>query len=148
MDDRAKDRYLRKKYGISLDSYRDMLARQNWVCAICLKPPGKRALHVDHDHAWKKVKITTQKIGSSWHATASYRGMVFWTKDQNKRIAVSATKAQLLAASVRGALCWPCNRALQAFRDKPDLMRNAAQYLDDFQNPTGVNPPATAGERL
>lgn len=33
-----------------------MLAHQEGRCAICDKPPVKRALHVDHDHVTKKVR--------------------------------------------------------------------------------------------
>jgi hypothetical protein len=37
-------------YGLTWDQYEQMVIRQNGVCAICLKPPG-RAFDIDHDHA-------------------------------------------------------------------------------------------------
>ena len=43
----VRDQYLKREYGISLDEYREMVDRQNGVCAIC-GSGGK--LHVDHDH--------------------------------------------------------------------------------------------------
>ena len=39
-----------KKYGLDEVSYDDMLARQNYVCAICKSNNGGRTFHVDHDH--------------------------------------------------------------------------------------------------
>lgn len=45
---------LKKKYGLSIDDYNQILLRQQGVCAICASPPsgrGNRAfLAVDHDH--------------------------------------------------------------------------------------------------
>lgn len=48
---RERDRYLRRKYGITLEEYDAMLAAQDGVCAICRRPPTEGvSLHVDHDH--------------------------------------------------------------------------------------------------
>lgn len=65
---------------------------------------GAKRLHVDHDHRADPKKKTRR------HLLWSLRG------------------------SVRGLLCWPCNRALQGFRDRAEDMRAAAVYID--------NPPA------
>lgn len=46
----------RKNYGISDEQYRAMLDEQKGVCAICASSPGKRALHVDHDHETGAVR--------------------------------------------------------------------------------------------
>lgn len=55
--DRIRDAKLRKMYGIGLPEYGEMLASQNGVCAICLKPEttidrwgNVRNLCVDHNH--------------------------------------------------------------------------------------------------
>lgn len=42
--------YLGYKYGISIDTYEQMLAEQNGVCASCSTPPTDKKLAVDHDH--------------------------------------------------------------------------------------------------
>ena len=43
--------YLKRKYGITLERYDEMLAAQGGVCAICRREPNpKISLHVDHDH--------------------------------------------------------------------------------------------------
>jgi hypothetical protein len=53
---------LRKKYGITLEWYRNTLAKQNNVCAICKQPEtavirGKViAMPVDHDHKTGKAR--------------------------------------------------------------------------------------------
>jgi hypothetical protein len=48
---------LRAKYGMSMDDYAALIAKQKGVCAICGQPPnGKGALHVDHDHATGAIR--------------------------------------------------------------------------------------------
>jgi hypothetical protein len=49
-DDAARFR----KYGLSVLGYRQLLAQQNGVCAICREPD--RELVVDHDHKTKRVR--------------------------------------------------------------------------------------------
>lgn len=49
---------LKKSYGIDLEKYNEILASQNGVCAICLKPEtSKRGwLHVAHCHRTREVR--------------------------------------------------------------------------------------------
>jgi hypothetical protein len=42
--------HLRNNFGLTLEDYDRMLAEQDGGCGICGDPPGKTALHVDHDH--------------------------------------------------------------------------------------------------
>jgi hypothetical protein len=43
--------YLKRKYGITLEEYDEMLVRQDGRCAICrCEPRPDISLHVDHDH--------------------------------------------------------------------------------------------------
>ena len=53
-----KDRNLRKRYGITLKQYNEMLKDQDYKCAICLKPHTKEAkgLQVDHCHVTGRVR--------------------------------------------------------------------------------------------
>src|ERR1700730_8514723 len=60
---RASDRLSRRKtrfktvYGITMDDYDAMLARQGGVCKICRrKPEPEKVLSVDHCHARNKVR--------------------------------------------------------------------------------------------
>lgn len=46
-----RDGHLRRKFGITVDQYDEMLAAQGGVCAICEREPNPNiSLHVDHDH--------------------------------------------------------------------------------------------------
>ena len=55
----ARDRALRRNYGITLDDYNYMLESQGGKCAICGQLPENiqyEKLHVDHDHATGAVR--------------------------------------------------------------------------------------------
>jgi len=56
--DRAYHRFLKNKYGISLDEYNEMLKEQNNSCYICGKHESeqKKRLNVDHNHQTGKVR--------------------------------------------------------------------------------------------
>jgi len=47
-----------RKYGLSLDQWRQMLQEQGGVCAICRKVPKSGRLVVDHEHCrgWKGMR--------------------------------------------------------------------------------------------
>ncbi|MFD1083921.1 endonuclease VII domain-containing protein [Micromonospora andamanensis] len=47
----ARENRLWSLYRITPEKYDEMLKAQDGVCAICGEGPGKKALHVDHDHA-------------------------------------------------------------------------------------------------
>jgi hypothetical protein len=54
MDPDYRDKERARRYGLSLDDYRAILARQGNACAICKKPGGR--LCIDHSHATGKVR--------------------------------------------------------------------------------------------
>ncbi len=49
--------HLKRRFGLTLEQYDDMLRSQGGGCALCKRParPGK-ALHVDHDHETGRVR--------------------------------------------------------------------------------------------
>ena len=49
--DYYRNRSLVLKYNLTLPEYNGMLASQQGACAICLRPPTTRPLHVDHEHS-------------------------------------------------------------------------------------------------
>src|ERR1019366_1975396 len=63
---RIKDRELWRNYGISLDTYYDMLAIQSGVCAICKFGPttGDKRMCVDHIHVdgWEDMPPEERRL--------------------------------------------------------------------------------------
>lgn len=53
---KARDSYLRRKYGITLEDYATLFKGQKGKCAICGNKPKKQSLHVDHDHKSGRVR--------------------------------------------------------------------------------------------
>lgn len=43
-------------YGLTIEQYDELLARQGGGCAICGVGPGDKSLHVDHDHSTGTVR--------------------------------------------------------------------------------------------
>lgn len=97
-----KDYDLRRNYGITLEEYETLLKAQNGVCAICLSPPTKNKLAVDHKHQSGERRL----------------------KQENGQA--------LIRKNVRGLLCWHCNNALGKFNDNSKNLRRAASYLEDW----------------
>ena len=53
----ARDRHLRKTYGVTTELYEELKAAQNGVCAICGSEGWlNRELAVDHDHTTGEVR--------------------------------------------------------------------------------------------
>jgi hypothetical protein len=132
--DRATDLRLRKTYNISLADYEYLLKIGGDACWISGRPAGDRRLHVDHDHAWKKVPIKTVKCEcGDWHSLGVYNGKEYRSISLKKSLAIRKVKRQLLRASVRGLLSYSINAGLQKFSDNPDCLRRAAEYLEEFE---------------
>jgi Recombination endonuclease VII len=53
-----KNSILKRKFGITLDQYKEMFEKQNGLCAICNKEEkvNGRSLAVDHNHKTGKVR--------------------------------------------------------------------------------------------
>lgn len=57
--EKKRDQNLRAKYGISLDEYEQLLARQGGDCALCGLPEEENrhgVLWVDHDHETGEIR--------------------------------------------------------------------------------------------
>lgn len=50
--------HVMRTYGVTVEQYREMLARQGGVCAVCQREPddAARSLCVDHDHETGAVR--------------------------------------------------------------------------------------------
>src|SRR5687768_13778244 len=53
---RVKDAHLRRRFGITIEQYEQLLEAQGGVCGICGRPPGKLRLAVDHNHETGEVR--------------------------------------------------------------------------------------------
>ena len=53
---KARDGYLKRTYGITIDEYDLLLASQSGGCAICGGRSGGKNLAVDHDHSTGQVR--------------------------------------------------------------------------------------------
>lgn len=128
--EKAKDYYLRRKYNITLSEYNEKLKHQGGVCAVCGRPPKNLALAVDHNHKVEKAKIHLVKQTDEWVATEPISG--FMAKDKSRGKAKQACHKLLKRKSVRGLLCFICNKKvlgiLERFKIKPSCV---IQYLKD-----------------
>jgi hypothetical protein len=53
---RERAGHLRRKFGITLEQYEEMLNGQDGGCSICGRKPGKTSLHIDHDHSTGMIR--------------------------------------------------------------------------------------------
>ena len=89
---KAKDKRLKKTYGLSLLEYNKILKLQNFRCAICKRLPTGRSLSVDHSH----VKQDKKHRGKECRARV--RGLLCWTcnsaiakfRDSSEKLRVAA----------------------------------------------------------
>lgn len=139
---RARNERLKRLYGITIKEYEERLAQQNGCCAICLKPPATVALSVDHDHKWKYLKLSVEEgiVGIGFVARVKKDEVLPSSPyhllcgiGNTKNGAKSALRDRMRRASVRGLLCFSCNGGLRKYRDTPDILRRAAEYLSSHQ---------------
>ena len=135
--DKAADQRLLKVYGRGLDWYEEQFEFQNGGCAVCGDGPKTRRLHVDHDHHYVDVKIKTFREEAPYLGSWAASGLYNWTEytgyGPTKSAAIRMVKDKLKAASVRALLCHRCNRAMILFKDRPETLRKAADYLENFK---------------
>jgi hypothetical protein len=84
---KMRECWVKRNYGITLEQYDEMLAKQRGLCYICQQaPPEGKNLSVDHNHT---------------------------------------------TGEVRKLLCGNCNRGLGLFKERPELLLKAVEYLKE-----------------
>jgi hypothetical protein len=132
----TRNRYLLYKYGITSERYDAEFARQGGVCKICGRPPkpGGKGLHVEHDHKIARLKIVAKMVVAGvWIATIATFSAVDVFNGKSRVEVKRVAKYWLRGKSVRGLVCWSCNAGLKKFYDKPEVLRAAADYIDNFK---------------
>ena len=91
-----------RKYGINREDYNKILEKQNDVCAICKMPEDSKTTAID--------------------------------KSRKRFLCVDHdhSKEHLGSKMVRGLLCLKCNHGLGCFKDSPEILRTAAEYLEAY----------------
>jgi hypothetical protein len=142
LEKQRRDRYLKNKYGRSLNWYNRQLKKNKGGCHICGRLPVKLPLAVDHWHKLEKLKVKIRKLDTGlWQAyniAFSEKGYVLKEgkccfKSHNKKKAKKQVKLMLKRKANRGLLCWACNSGLRKWLDNAVNLRNAADYLERHQ---------------
>lgn len=77
-----RENKLRNIFSLTVDDYEAMAEHQGGVCAICLRPPASKRLHVDHDHSTGLIRGLV-----CWNCNKT---LGFWRDDQERFIRASA----------------------------------------------------------
>ena len=99
---RQRNQSLRRNFGISLETYKKMHVKQNHKCANC----GYVALDYTDFETWKK-----------YHSTALGKATTLAVDHDHD------------TGKVRELLCNTCNNGLGCFKDDPELLQSAINYL-------------------
>ena len=91
--DRRRDNYLRKKYKVTLDNFRDRLVDQDFKCAICgLRRIFCGELYLDHCHSTGKIRgllctVCNLELGKfEKHGSIKYSHLIDPNKEYAKYI--------------------------------------------------------------
>jgi len=97
--------------------------------------------------AWAKAnpdKIRARKIWNRYRLTPEEHARILARQGNACAICKEPRTDRIdhdhKTGKVRGVLCHCCNAALGLFKDRPDLLRTAADYLDASRDPSSQKP--------
>ena len=141
--ERARDKYYQRNFGITLEDYNRILASQNGGCAVCgFRPLNGQHMNLAVDHAhFKVLAIRSTNTGregdeKGWLTSVPEYNVLCWAKTKTE--AVKLAKKIAMPKSVRGLLCMFDNRfvlgaagrhPILRLRDNPELFTLAEKYL-------------------
>ena len=137
---RAKDLRIQRKFGITLADRDRRAEEQGHKCKVCGGPlEAYGPPNIDHYHFHVTVFRSYDLIGKSmgWRANAySESGEVShsgWAK--TKAEAIKNVRAVMMPFSIRGLLCFKCNKGLGYIErffgaaQNPDILLSVREYL-------------------
>ncbi len=134
--DRAKDKRIQHKFGITLADRDSRIAEQNNKCKICGGPVDAYGPpNIDHFHFYVKAFRHTDRgmaaINFKWYAQGydELRRVICVKHARTKDAAVAAVKQELMPWSIRGVLCFKCNRGLGSIEKFFDAARHPEHLL-------------------
>lgn len=89
---RIPTRQTLRKYGLSVEEWRDILVTQDGGCGVCGKVPASGTLHIEHEHVrgWAKMAPEEKK--------QYVRGLACWFCNTNL-LRIGTSPARLRAAA-------------------------------------------------
>jgi len=137
MIDVKKDSYYKKHYGISHQRAENMRDSVGNKCECCERTMST-SLNVDHFHFKVYAERTNDMFRPKWRAEVKprFKGTTVWYADTRKK-AIALAKKEALPLSIRGILCFWCNKGLEYFVSNPffkiSTLDKLKSYLERFE---------------
>ena len=126
--ERAKDKRIQSKFGITLADRNRRAEEQGHKCKICGGPlDAYGPPNIDHFHFYVKAA----RCPDGWEAQSfdERRQVVYSRRAKTKAAAIECVKRDTMPWSIRGLLCFKCNRGLGSIERFFDAARTPENLL-------------------